>query len=150
MERSSTPNRSSKPYRLSARGAQMVNKLARAIMHIMSRFFTQIWFKTLPKPKLFRFLPINTSLLIPLGLQIIEIGGITLRSFRDLSFFKKGLLEIKPKVWHHSQSLIQGFDIWILVWRLSSIRRGWSDPWSNWKLLCCKCESSCMYWRVSL
>ena len=51
--------------------------------------FYQIWFRTLPKPKLLGLLPIKTP---SLALKGLEIGD---RSLRNLIFFRKNLLERK-------------------------------------------------------
>ena len=130
QNRSSTQDHSNNPYRSSIQGAQAMGELARAVlMLIMVRFFMQIWFRTLSNIKLFGLLPINTSLLIPWGYEI------TLISLRDLTFFREDLLEKKPKVSYHSRYLIQGFDIWILVWRPSFLWQGWSDPLEQLKVV---------------
>ena len=76
--------------------------------------FTQIWFWTLLKPKLFDFFfPINTFLLT---LRRLVIGEEIFKWLKGNHIFsREGFLERKPKVSHYSQSLIQWFDLWILV-----------------------------------
>ena len=73
-----------------------------------AKIFHANFIRTLLKLRLFGLLPINTSLIILRGLKIGD------RSLRDLIFFREGLLERKPKVPHHSYSLIQGLVFLIL------------------------------------
>ena len=117
LEYSSAQDRSIEPSYLGTWGTQTVSELAWAVMHILLRLFQENLFGTLLKLKLFRLLSINTSLLTPWGLGIIKWLK------RNHLFSKEDFLERKLKMSHHSQLLIQGLDIWILVWRLLSLQR---------------------------
>ena len=72
--------------RSSTQCAQEVGELARAVMQILLRFFTQIWFRTLPKLKLFSFFAYKYLYII---LRVRDFWKLE----RDLNLFWEVLIE---------------------------------------------------------